>query len=78
MPPSQRTELAVPADLEKVVMACLEKEPGDRPASVVELSEMLAACDAAGGWTEAQSREWWELHMEPPDTMPNLERPGSG
>ena len=40
-PPSQRTELAIPASLERVVMACLEKKPEDRPQSAAVLAELL-------------------------------------
>ena len=33
-PPSRRSELPIPASLERVVMACLEKSQGRRPQSL--------------------------------------------
>jgi serine/threonine-protein kinase len=62
VPPSARTELPVPASLEKVVMSCLEKPPGSRPVSAGKLEKLLADCDS-GEWNGEKAREWWEMHM---------------
>ena len=62
VPPSQRTELEVPADLERVVLDCLRKDPGDRPRTAAELAERLAACDT-GAWGPEESRQWWQLRF---------------
>ncbi len=43
VPPSQRTDQPIPAELEALVLACLEKRPDDRPRSAAELAERLAA-----------------------------------
>jgi serine/threonine-protein kinase len=59
-PLSDRVERKLPADLERVVLKCLEKKPGDRPRSAEELSEMLGACETDAVWTLAQAREWWD------------------
>jgi len=58
VPPSQRTELAVPAALDEIVMACLAKNPSDRPESAAALSKMLAAVKIEP-WDETQASEWW-------------------
>ena len=63
VPPSQRTELAVPAGLERIIMSCLEKEPDARPASASELDRMLADCQVDRPWTEEQASSWWETHL---------------
>ncbi len=42
VPPSQRANIRLPAELEELVLACLAKEPEDRP-SAAELSRSLAA-----------------------------------
>ncbi|MBA3319558.1 MAG: serine/threonine protein kinase, partial [Gemmatimonadales bacterium] len=41
-PPSRRTGHTIPAELETLVLACLAKRPGDRPASAAALAAALA------------------------------------
>jgi len=62
MPPSRRTEMPVPKDLEAVIMQCLEKEPARRPATAEELSTMLLACACGDVWGPGSAREWWNKH----------------
>ncbi len=59
-PPSQRIAHEIPADLERVVLRCLEKKPRDRPQSAEELSEMLGSCETDTAWTREMAREWWD------------------
>jgi eukaryotic-like serine/threonine-protein kinase len=54
VPPSARTEIAVPGALERLVLGCLAKKPGDRPRSAVELSRSLAAIDVEPWGNEAR------------------------
>jgi eukaryotic-like serine/threonine-protein kinase len=61
VPPSERTELPIPGDLEAIVMACLARRPEDRPQSATELDRMLASV-AVPPWTEDQAREWWSAN----------------
>jgi serine/threonine-protein kinase len=58
VPPSQRAAVVIPAELERLVLACLAKKPEDRPQSAAQLSSALAAI---GGeqWSEERAREWW-------------------
>ena len=58
--PSSR--IAVPPELEQIVMACLEKDPELRPASADELADRLAAVRLPGEWTVARARAWWAAH----------------
>jgi len=60
--PSQRSELEVPPDLDRVILSCLAKLPEDRPQSAQELSHLLAATSAAQGWTEERAHRWWDRH----------------
>jgi serine/threonine-protein kinase len=46
-PPSVRLGAPLPADLEAVVMRCLEKAPAERYADAKELAEALTACCGA-------------------------------
>jgi len=66
VPPSAVTELEVSADLERVVLACLEKDPKDRPPTAHEVSMQLAACASAGDWDSERARRWWDLHRDVP------------
>jgi len=50
----------IPADLERVILRCLEKNPADRFQTAVELGEALAACESAGLWTQEQAARWWQ------------------
>jgi serine/threonine-protein kinase len=67
-PPSRRTELAVPPDLERLVLRCLEKDPGNRPASAEALMAAWDAVPLAGAWTGERARVWWERHAPAPLT----------
>ena len=60
IPPSRRSGRNVPADLEAVVMRCLQKRPEDRFASAHALREALEACEDAGRWSDADADAWWE------------------
>jgi serine/threonine-protein kinase len=72
VPPSQlRPE--VPADLEAVVLRCLEKEPGKRFADADSLEKALAACRDAGRWTEEDAAAWWHEHRDAPQTDPEID-----
>jgi serine/threonine protein kinase len=62
-PPSSRTS-DIPSDLEGVILACLAKDPGDRPANASELRSLLLDCGAAREWTTERARAWWSEHGE--------------
>jgi serine/threonine protein kinase len=59
VPPSKRTELAVPPDLDRVVLCCLEKDPARRPQRAEDLDALLRGCARDGEWTDAQAAAWW-------------------
>ena len=62
-PPSQRTELEIPPELEAIVMKCLEKDQADRFQTPGELAEALAAVPVSRPWNAKRAEEWWDLHM---------------
>jgi hypothetical protein len=61
-PPSHRTELPIPADLERIVLHCLAKTPDDRPETAAAVARALSAC-AVPRWTSHDAEEWWHLHL---------------
>ena len=64
VPPSQRTELPVPRELDDLVMACLQKDPRLRPQDAGELFRM--ACQCRGDrdeWTAERAEQWWKAHL---------------
>jgi eukaryotic-like serine/threonine-protein kinase len=56
--------VSVPADLERLLLACLAKRPEDRPASADALRRALLACADVGTWTDADAAAWWATHGE--------------
>jgi serine/threonine-protein kinase len=58
-------EASVPADLEELLLRCLRKDPGERPASALELRRELLACTDAGAWTHARAAAWWQTFEGP-------------
>lgn len=62
IPPSRKTELAIPEDLEHLVIRCLAKAPADRWRTAGELAEALRACAAHGTWDAEDAGRWWATH----------------
>jgi serine/threonine-protein kinase len=54
----------VPADLEEVVLRCLEKDPASRYPNAEILDQALARCSCAGDWTCQQAADWWQSRTE--------------
>jgi len=63
VPPSQRSELPVPQELEALVLACLAKDPAARPADAAALRRGLAAVPLAEAWTDDHAAHWWRQHV---------------
>jgi eukaryotic-like serine/threonine-protein kinase len=55
----------LPADLEVVVLRCLEKDPAGRFPDVLGLKAALEACRSAGDWDAAHAALWWR-QVTPP------------
>jgi serine/threonine-protein kinase len=61
VPIAERSGIAVPADLERLVLDLLAKSPEERPQSAIEVSRRLAAI-ALEPWTEEKAALWWKEH----------------
>ena len=66
--------LAIPAELEAVVLACLNKDPNRRPQSALELRRRVEACQVAP-WDDDKARAWWREYK--PD-LDGLARQSTG
>jgi hypothetical protein len=62
-PPSSRAELPVPSELDSVILACLAKDPSDRPATAEDLGAALEEINFSEPWTAARAAEWWRTHL---------------
>jgi serine/threonine-protein kinase len=63
MPPSQRSELPIPRELDEFVLSCLEKDPDRRPQSAETLFRVASSCKACDTWNADTARSWWESHL---------------
>ena len=61
-PPSERLGQAVPGDLERLILDCLEKAADRRPQTAAELQARVRACGAYGAWDRERARQWWREH----------------
>ncbi|MCL7959053.1 MAG: serine/threonine protein kinase [marine benthic group bacterium] len=62
VPPSERTELELPPELDEVILRCLEKDPDSRIRTADELAGLLAELERVYPWTEEEARAWWVLN----------------
>jgi eukaryotic-like serine/threonine-protein kinase len=62
IPPSQRTELPIPKELDDLVLACLEKDPSRRPQGADQLLRLIQRC-ASPAWDNEIATRWWEMHL---------------
>jgi len=62
-PPSTRVGGAIPAELDALILRCLEKQPGGRPASAREVRTKLEAIPLAEPWSEDRATAWWNANL---------------
>jgi eukaryotic-like serine/threonine-protein kinase len=67
-----RTEQSIPAELEKIIVDCLEKDPAKRPSTAAVLAGRLAACPLSRQWTRDRAELWWRTHMPQPEPERHL------
>jgi serine/threonine-protein kinase len=63
VPPSKRSEVELPEQLEKIILACLSKDPDKRPQSAEDLYKQLGAVKCGEEWSQERAQRWWEVHM---------------
>jgi len=70
VPPSEKSGTAVPPELDRIIMACLEKNPEDRPQTAAELMARLKAVPLESPWSAERAEVWWQTHR--PSTQGSL------
>ncbi len=63
VPPSQRTELRIPRELDELVLSCLEKDPNKRPQNAEELFRLACGCTSCETWSQEAASLWWQTHL---------------
>ncbi len=63
VPPSERTELPVPRELDDLILACLQKDPGRRPQDAGEVYQMACQVHLREEWSSDEAKRWWRAHL---------------
>lgn len=63
IPPSQRSELPIPPNLDRLVLDCLHKNPDERPQDAGDLLRRTYECMPGSGWNQERARHWWQAHL---------------
>jgi serine/threonine protein kinase len=71
IPPHQRTANPISAEMEQLLLRCLEKDMNLRPQSAGELRKRLLALPAAADWTPESSASWWDAYENQPAPSSN-------
>ena len=65
---SSVSEMVIPRELDELILACLSKNPDDRPREVQDVAHELARMPLPHPWTRERAAEWWRTHL--PETLP--------
>lgn len=58
--PSRHAPAPVPPALDEILLACLRKDPNERPASAAAVAALLQRRGIAAAWTPERAAKWWE------------------
>jgi serine/threonine protein kinase len=64
VPPSVRAGSSFPAALDELVLACLEKDPQKRPATIAEIAEKLEICPVDPKWSNTRARRFFDNNRD--------------
>jgi len=70
VPPSRRSESAIPRSLDEIILWALAKDPLRRPQSAREMAERLSAVVTAEQWAPERAEHWWRVHR-PTTSLPS-------
>jgi serine/threonine-protein kinase len=72
--PSERSSQPIPPALDALLLRCLSKDPDARPASALELAQLLEAIEAPP-WTREHGERWWRDRA--PSVIATVKQSGS-
>ena len=58
--PPSAIQTGIPADVEAIILKCLEKNPENRIPSAAQLRDDLLACKCSRDWTATLASQWWK------------------
>jgi serine/threonine-protein kinase len=61
----------IPKELDEIVLACMQKDPNNRPQTMRELAQRLETVKFAPGWSPERARRWWLEHPPVPGARGN-------
>src|SRR5262249_39354255 len=56
----------IPADLQEIILRCLQKDPSERFPDADSLEQALAQCECADQWTRQDAARWWRRYGAKP------------
>ena len=62
-PPSEQTALTISPEVDALVLACLEKDPDNRPQDAGAVRQRILSGRLDDGWTPAHATVWWEQRL---------------
>ena len=62
VPPNERPGIQISAELEHVILSCLDKSRARRPQTARDLATSLMRCPHANEWSLADADAWWSAH----------------
>jgi serine/threonine-protein kinase len=62
--PSTRLDEPLPADMERLILDCLAKDPKRRPGSADALERAYVDILEPNRWTQDEARAWWSAHRD--------------
>ncbi len=58
----------IPAEVDAIVLKCLEKKPESRYASAMDLAAAWRSCECYRDWGTSQADDWWQANANRLDT----------
>lgn len=63
-PPAERSIHPIPRELDDIVLACLAKDPSERPQHVDVVADVMDSCAGPDRWTQAEAGAWWKTNFD--------------